>query len=150
LRCVGPHAGRLSDCTEVNGSALAGACPPTARPTDGLGRASCESPVIVHIPHVNLLTAWFTRTFTSQHPCPQQVVRVGPVELGERPQPSRYLEGCGTTRHTDKRAALHPEDRRPTSQASASQTERGSRPTRRHHREDPRDESSSEELRPKL
>ena len=45
-----------------------------------------------------------------------------------------------TTRHTDKRAALQRNRRRPTNQVSAWQAERGSRPTRAtssyHSRED--------------
>jgi len=49
-----------------------------------------------------------------------------------------------TTRHTDKRAALYTAaDRRPIDQVSAWQAERGSHPihpTRRHPRDDPRED----------
>jgi len=53
-----------------------------------------------------------------------------------------------TTQHTDKRAALYTAaDRRPTNQVSAWLAERGSRPTRRHPREDPHEGTASVEFK---
>ena len=64
----------------------------------------------------------------SSRGCPQQVVRVGPMEIGER--------------HDTRTKAQHhtAADHQPTNQVSPWQAERGSRPTRRHPRKDPRED----------
>ena len=73
---------------------------------------------------------------TSSRGCPQLVVRVGPMEFGERHD----------TRTNGKHYTAV--DRPPTNQISAWQAgTRGSRPTRRHPREDPRVETAFVEFK---
>ena len=67
--------------------------------------------------------------------CLQRVMRVRPVEFGERHDTRTSEQHCTAS------------DRRPTNQVSAWQAERGSRPTRRHPCENPREKTSFVEFK---
>jgi len=71
---------------------------------------------------------------TSPRKCPQQVVRVVPVEFGER----HDTRTNGSTVHRS---------RQPADQSGKRVAERGSRPTRRHPRDDPLEETAFVEFK---
>jgi len=81
------------------------------------------------------LLSWNSTGAFSSRRRPQQVVHVGPVEFGERHD--AWTNGQHYTAS----------DREPTNQVSAWQSERESRPTHQHPREDPRQETAFMEFK---